>query len=107
MKDDRFAGQVTASQCAPWGRSSRSFSVATPTWEKNSSATSRWFARKVKIDIAYRERAVTDEHLVAKNFSDFEKTIADISFDEQGDLLRLLLSQVRVHLQDTKNEPVP
>jgi hypothetical protein len=62
---------------------------------------------KVKIDIAYRERAVTDEHLVAKNLLDFEKTIAGVSFDEQCDLLRLLLRQVRVNRLDSKKEPIP
>lgn len=62
---------------------------------------------KVKIDIAYRERAVTDEHLVAKNLLDFEKTITGVSFDEQCDLLRLLLRQVRVNRLDPKKEPIP
>lgn len=58
----------------------------------------------MKIEIAYRERAVTDEHLVAKSLLDFEKTIACVSFDEQCDLLRRLLRQVRVNRLDTKKE---
>lgn len=62
---------------------------------------------KVKIDIAYRERAVTDEHLVAKNLLDFEKTIASVSFDEQCELLRLMLRQVRVNRIDPNKEPIP
>ncbi len=62
---------------------------------------------KVKIDIAYRERAVTDEHLVAKNLLDFEKTIGGIPFEEQCDLLKLLLRQVRVNRIDPEKEPIP
>jgi hypothetical protein len=55
---------------------------------------------KVKIDIAYRERVVTDEKVIANALLTFEQTVKVLPFDDQGELLHLLLRQIRVNCLD-------
>lgn len=62
---------------------------------------------KVKIDIAYRERVVTDEKLIADALLAFEGTVSALLFEDQRDLLHLLARQVRVNRLDPENAPIP
>lgn len=62
---------------------------------------------KVKIDIAYREKMVTDEQLIAKALLAFEKNSNGIPFEEQRDLLRLLVRRIRVGRLDPKKDELP
>lgn len=62
---------------------------------------------KVKIDIAYRERVVTDEKIIANALLTFEKTVTALPFDDQCELLRLLLRQIRVNRLDPEKNPIP
>ena len=62
---------------------------------------------KVKIDIAYREKVVTDEQLIAKALLAFEKNSNGIPFEEQRNLLRLLVRRVRVDRLDPEKDELP
>ncbi len=62
---------------------------------------------KVKIDIAYRERVVTDERLIARALLSFEKSTKALPFEEQRDLLRLLVRRIRVDRLDPEKDPIP
>lgn len=62
---------------------------------------------KVKIDIGYRERAVTNEKVIAEALLHFEKTVKALPFDEQCELLRLILRQIQINRIDPKKDPIP
>ena len=61
---------------------------------------------KVKIDVGYRERVVTNEKVIAEALLHFEKTVKALPIDEQCELLRLILRQIRINRIDPKKDPI-
>jgi len=62
---------------------------------------------KVKIDIAHRERVVTDEQIISDALLAFEGRMSDLPFDDQRDLLHLMMRQIRVNRLDPDKDRIP
>ncbi|SHL17851.1 hypothetical protein SAMN05216428_101353 [Nitrosospira sp. Nsp11] len=62
---------------------------------------------RVKIDIAYRERVVTNEKVIANALLTFEQAVKVLPFDDQRKLLHLLLQQIRANRLNPEKELLP
>ena len=62
---------------------------------------------KVEIEIAFRGRAVADEHQIAEALRQFDDELKELSFEEQCELVRLIVRGIRVNRLDPEKEPIP
>ncbi len=62
---------------------------------------------KVEIEISFRERVVADEHRIAAALRQFDDAVKELSFEEQCELVRLIVRGVRVNRLDPEKEPIP
>lgn len=62
---------------------------------------------KVKIDIAHRERVVTDEQIISDALLAFAGRMSGLPFDDQRDLLHLMMRQIRVNRLDPEKDRIP
>ncbi len=62
---------------------------------------------KVEIEIAFRERVVADEHRIAGALRQFDDAVKELSFEEQCELVRLIVRGIRVNRLDPEKEPIP
>lgn len=62
---------------------------------------------KVKIDIAHRERVVTDERIISDALLAFEGRISDLPFEDQRSLLHLMMRQIRVNRLEPGKDRIP
>jgi hypothetical protein len=62
---------------------------------------------KVEIEIAFRERVVADETRIARVLRQFDDAVKELSFEEQCELVRLIVRGIRVNRLDPEKEPIP
>ncbi len=62
---------------------------------------------KVEIDIAYRGKAVADENLIAAALRECDEAIKTLSFEEQCELVRLILRGIKINRIDPEKDPIP
>ena len=62
---------------------------------------------KVKIDIQYREKVVTDARLIADSLLQFEKVFRSLPPGDQKELIRLLVKDVTVNHFDPEKDQIP
>lgn len=62
---------------------------------------------KLKIDIQYKEKVVTDAQIIADSMKQFEKAIRKLSFDEQKELIRLVVKEITVNHFDPEKDKSP
>ncbi len=53
----------------------------------------------MKIDIEHRKRVATDEQIISGALLAFEGRMSDLPFDEQHDLLQMMMRQIRINLE--------
>lgn len=59
----------------------------------------------MEIEIAFRERVVADEHRIAGALRQFDDAAKELSFEEQCELVRLVVRGIRVNRLDPAKDP--
>jgi hypothetical protein len=62
---------------------------------------------KLKIDIRYKEKVVTDARIIAGTLKQFEHVIRKLSDEEQKELIRLLVKEITVNHFDPEKDEDP
>jgi site-specific DNA recombinase len=63
--------------------------------------------QKLRIDLQYRERVVTDEKVIADSLLRFESVMKAMSPDEQKEFVQLLVKQIVVNHFDPERDQIP
>ncbi len=61
----------------------------------------------MEIELAFREPVVADEHRIAGALRQFDDAVKELSFEEQCELVRLIVRGIRVNHLDPEKEPIP
>ncbi len=62
---------------------------------------------KVRIDIDYKERVVTDHEIIASRLSHFKDTFDALPYEDQKEALRLILKGICIKKFDPENDRLP
>lgn len=63
--------------------------------------------QKLQMEIDYRRNLVTDEAIICEKLADFTSLFGELTFEEQSELISLILKEIRVSRFDPKKDKHP
>lgn len=63
--------------------------------------------QKIKMEIDYRRNLVTDEEIICQKLTDFAGLFDELTFEEQAELIGLLVKEIRVSRFDPEKDELP